>query len=59
MKNVIERHEILTRSIGTRPEEDNSYEICLILLPSVLGFFLIGSFLEAVFYLLFNYKVLN
>ena len=59
MKNIIERHEILTGNIGTRLEEDISYKTCQVLLPLVLGFFFLGSLLEILFYLLFNYKVLD
>ena len=57
VKNIIERHEILTRSIGTRPEEDISYKTCQVLPPLVFVFFFFGSVLEVFFYLLFNYKV--
>jgi len=57
VKNIIERHEILTKSIGTRPEEDISYKTCQVLPPLVFVFFFFGSVLEVFFYLLFNYKV--
>ena len=58
MENVNERHKLLSRTIGTRPEEDVSHSTIAVMLPIVLVFFIVGSSLEVAAYLLFNYKVL-
>ena len=59
VKNIRERHDILTLSIGTRPEEDHSYSRAQVMLPVVVVLFLLGSFVDAAAYWLFNYKVLK
>ena len=55
--NIISRHDLLRRTIGTRQEEDVSYNNLTTLLPlwivSIVGF----SFLEMVFYFLYSLKV--
>ena len=55
--NIISRHDLLRRTIGTRQEEDVSYNNLMTLLPlwivSIIGF----SFLEMVFYFLYSLKV--
>jgi len=55
--NIKERHDILTWTIGTRPEEDISYLRAQVMLPAVMVFFVVGSLVEAATYWLFNYKV--
>lgn len=59
VKKINQRHEILSNTIGTRPEEDHSYERAQVLTPAVIGFFVLGSVLEVASYWVFNYKVLN
>ena len=59
MTKINERHEILGRTIGTRPEEDHSYEQAQVLIPVVIFCFVLGSVLEIVSYIVFNYKVLK
>ena len=54
---IDERHQLLSKSIGTRPEEDVSYSRAQVILPAVIVFFVVGSFVEAAAYWLFNYKV--
>ena len=58
MERINERHKLLRRTIGTRPEEDVSYSTVAVMLPIVLVFFIVGSSLEVAAYLFFNYKVL-
>ena len=58
MESINERHKLLSRTIGTRPEEDISYSTVAVMLPIVLVFFIVGSSMEVAAYLLFNYKVL-
>ena len=51
------RHHFLAETIGTRPEEDDSYEnIITLIVVSAAGVFF-GSFLEMIFYFLYNMKV--
>ena len=57
--NISERHWLLSRSIGTRPEENVSYWNAQVILLTVLVFFIVGSALEVTAYLLFNNKVLT
>ena len=59
VKNIRERHYILTLTIGTRPEEDQSYLRAQVMLLVVGVLFLLGSFVEATAYWLFNFKVLE
>merc|ERR1712203_1183130 len=56
-QSINERHKLLSRTIGTRPEEDISHSTIAVMLPIVLVFFIVGSSLEVAAYLLFNYKV--
>ena len=58
MTKINERHDLLSRTIGTRPEEDYSYEQAQVLIPVVIFCFVLGSVLEIVSYIVFNYKVL-
>ena len=55
--NICVRHWLLRETIGTRPEEESSYNTVMKLLfgvpITVVGF----SLLEMGFYLLYNYKV--
>ena len=55
--SINQRHTILSQSIGTRPEENHSYEQAQLLLPATISFFLLGTVLEIVFYVVFNFKV--
>ena len=55
---ITERHELLARTIGTRAEEDLSYQTAQNLLLSILLAFFIGSIVEMALYLIFTYKVL-
>ena len=55
---INERHDLLARTIGTRAEEDLSYETAQILLLSILLSFFFGSIVEIALYLIFTYKVL-
>ena len=58
MESINERHKLLSRTIGTRPEEDISHSTIAVMLPIVLVFFIVGSSMEVTAYLFFNYKVL-
>merc|ERR1719320_1268503 len=55
--NINKRHTILSQTIGTRPEENHSYEQAQLLHPATICFFLLGTVLEIVFYLVFNFKL--
>ena len=55
---ITERHGILSKTIGTTPDENRCYENAQVLLGTSLAFFIIGSILEAISYLLFTFKVL-
>ena len=59
MTKINQRHGILSRTIGTRPEENHSYEQAQVLIPVVIFCFALGSLLEIVSYMVFNYKVLK
>ena len=54
---ITRRHDILSKTIGTTPDENRSYENAQVLLGTSLAFFIIGSILEAIAYLLFTFKV--
>ena len=55
--NIIGRHDLLRRTIGTRAEEDESYRNLLILLPCWIVFVITFSILEMVLYFLYSLKV--
>ena len=55
---IKERHDILSKTIGTTLEENHSYENAQVLLGTSLAFFLVGSILEAISFLIFTFKVL-
>jgi len=55
--NINQRHTILSQSIGTRPEENHSYEQAQFLIQATISFFLLGTVLEIVSYLVFNFKL--
>ena len=57
VSNITERHDILSKTIGTTLEENRSYGNAQVLLGTSLAFFIIGSSLEAIAYLLFTFKV--
>ena len=50
-------NELLTTTIRTKPEENHTFKITQILLPSVLVFYTVRSILEIFAYLLFSHKV--
>ena len=54
---IITRHHFLMRTIGTRPEEDNSYKTVIILMVTWIVGVVMCSVLEMVFYFLYNMKV--
>ena len=58
MTKITERHDILSKTIGTTLEENRCYEDAQVLLGTSLAFFLVGSILEAIAFLLFTFKVL-
>ena len=55
---ISERHDILSKTIGTTLDENRSYENAQVLLGTSLAFFIIGSILEAIAFLIFTFKVL-
>ena len=55
--NIIKRHQFLLETIGTRPEEDDSYNKIIILVLVLLLGVVICSLLEMVFYFLYSLKV--
>ena len=55
--NIIQRHNLLSRTIGTREEENESYFHLLILLPVLIVSVITFSILEMVFYFLYSFKV--
>ena len=56
VSNITERHDILSKTIGTTLEEKHSYENAQVLLGTSLAFFIIGSILEAIAFLIFTFK---
>ena len=54
---IIERHNLLGRTIGTRREENVSYENVTLLIKVTLPYFMITSILEVIVFLLYNKKV--
>ena len=57
VSNITERHDILSKTIGTTLEENRSYENAQVLLGTSLAFFFLGSILEAIAFLIFTFKV--
>ena len=55
--NIIRRHHLLIRTIGTRQEEDHSYQRLLLLLSLFVVSVLVFSLLEMAFYFLYSVKV--
>ena len=55
---ITERHDILSKTIGTTLDENRSYENAQVLLGTSLASFIIGSILEAISFLIFTFKVL-
>ena len=55
--NISRRHHLLTRTIGTRQEEDHSYQRLLLLLSLFVVSVLVFSLLEMAFYFLYSVKV--
>ena len=55
---ITERHDILSKTIGTTLDENRSYENAKVLLGTSLASFIIGSILEAISFLIFTFKVL-
>ena len=54
---IITRHHFLMRTIGTRPEEDDSHKTVIILMVTWIVGVVMFSVLEMVFYFLYNMKV--
>merc|ERR1719450_1246508 len=57
VNKITERHMLLSKTIGTRPEENVSYMNVQIMLATVVALFIVGSSVEVAAYLVFNYKV--
>ena len=55
--NIISRHQFLMETIGTRPEEDNSYNSVITLIVTFTVSIVLCSLLEMVGYFLYNMKV--
>ena len=55
--SIITRHHFLMRTIGTRPEEDDSHKTVIILMVTWIVGIVMCSVLEMVFYFLYNMKV--
>ena len=56
--NIIERHQFLKKTIGSRAEEDYSYMSVIILMVIFPVVVVVCSVLEMIFYFLYNMKVL-
>ena len=54
---INERHNFLHRLLGTKPEEDLSYKNANEIILIISSFLILFSFLEVVFYYLYNTKV--
>ena len=54
---IIARHHFLMRTIGTKPEEDDSHKTVIILMVTWIVGIVMCSVLEMVFYFLYNMKV--
>ena len=54
---IITRHNFLMRTIGTKPEEDDSHKTVIILMVTWIVGVVMCSVLEMVFYFLYNMKV--
>ena len=57
VSNINARQDLLSRTIGTRSEEDHSHYNALVILSTVVTVFVTGAILELIVYLLFTYKV--
>ena len=55
--NIINRHQFLMETIGTKPEENNSYQTVIILIVSGTVGIVLSSLLEMAFYFLYSMKV--
>ena len=55
--NIKERHNVLRRTIGTRTEENESYEMALFLNKSLTPCLLLFLFMEMVCYFIYSNKV--
>ena len=55
--NIVKRQKFLLETIGTRPEEDDSYNNVIILNVVLLLGVVLCSLMEMVFYFLYSLKV--
>ena len=55
--NIVNRHQFLMKTIGTRHEENNSYKTVIALIVSGTVGIVLCSLLEMVFYFLYSQKV--
>ena len=57
VQKISERQELLTRTIGARPEETESFNNSVTLFNWVIVIFLLFSLLELLFFLAYEYLV--
>ena len=56
---INERHEFLTKLIGSKEEEDRSYRNADAVMKATTTCMIVFSFLEVVIYYVYNYQVSN